>query len=61
MAMQFYTEHATAFVQEFGLMPKFIDELGLAGQARRVFLAKLAKIHESVLRMRDRELAKRSK
>jgi len=58
--MAFYTEHATAFVQEFGLMPVFIGELGLTGAERRVFMAKLGKIHEAVLRMRSDEMKKGS-
>ena len=61
MAMAFYLENATAFVQEFGLMPTLLDKLGLEGTRRRVFLAKLSKIHETVLRMREEELKKRSK
>jgi len=59
-AMAFYMENATAFVQEFGLMPSLIDKLGLDDTERRVFLAKLGKIHETVLRMREEELRKRS-
>jgi len=60
-ALAFYSENATAFVQEFGLMPKFIDELKLTGQERRIFLAKLGKIHETVLQMRAEEIERRSK
>jgi hypothetical protein len=60
-AMAFYMENATAFVQEFGLMPSEFERLGLEGVCRRVFKAKLSKIHETVLRMRDEELKKRSK
>jgi len=59
-AMAFYMENATAFIQEFGLMPSLIDKLGLDDTERRVFLAKLGKIHETVLRMREEELRKRS-
>jgi hypothetical protein len=61
MALAWYTENATAFVQEFGLMAHFIDELRLPETARRVFMAKLGKIHETVLRMRAAEMEKRSK
>jgi len=60
-ALTFYFENATAFVQEFGLMPKFIDEMQLSGQDRRVFLAKLSKIHGTVLEMRAEEIERRSK
>ncbi len=60
-AMAFYMENATAFVQEFGLMPGLVDKMGFDETGRRVFLAKLGKIHETVLRMRDEELRKRSK
>ena len=41
-------------------MPSLIDKLGLDDTERRVFLAKLGKIHETVLRMREEELRKRS-
>jgi len=61
VALNFYFENATPFVQEFGLMPKFIDELGLQGVERRIFMAKLSAIHEVVLRLRAEELRKRSK
>jgi hypothetical protein len=61
MALNFYGEYATAFAQDFGLMPGFIDRLALAGGYRRVFLAKLAKIHELVTKMRMAEIEKRSR
>jgi len=57
MALDFYGEYATPFVQDFGLMPGFIDRLlKLPEAARRVFLAKLSKIHETILRMRDEKM-----
>jgi len=59
-AINFYVEHATPFVQEFGLMPKFMDELGLGGIERQIFLAKLSAIHDMMLRMRAEEIRKRS-
>jgi len=61
VALNFYFENATTFVQEFGLMPKFIDELGLTGMERRLFMAKLSAIHNAVLRLRAEEIQKRSK
>ena len=61
MALAWYTENATAFVQEFGLMPRLVDLLQFPDEARRIFMAKLGRIHESVLRMRAKELEKRSK
>jgi hypothetical protein len=60
-ALTFYFENATAFVQEFGLMSKFMDGLKLSGPEYRVFLAKLSKIHGTVLEMRAEEIEKRSK
>lgn len=56
--MRWYAENATAFVQEFGLMKRQIDGLGLSNEERRVFLAKLGKIHGMVLRMRMEEMEK---
>jgi hypothetical protein len=58
MAMNFYAEYATEFTRDFGLMPGFIERLGLAGGFRRVFLAKLNLIHDTVLKMRAREIEK---
>jgi hypothetical protein len=60
IAMAFYTQNATAFVQDFGLMPDLIDRLGLDEASRRIFLAKLSKIHETVLTMRNAEIEKAS-
>ena len=57
-ALRFYTDNATAFVQEFGLMPGLVERLGLPEEVRRVFLAKLGRIHETVLKMRAEELRK---
>ena len=54
MALNFYFENATAFVRDFGLMPGFLGELGLEGGCRRVFRAKLNKIHDAMEKMRGR-------
>ena len=61
MALRWYTEHATAFVQEFGLMNRLIDKLGMTDEVRRIFVAKLGKIHDMVLRMRAKEMEKQRK
>lgn len=58
-AVRWYAENATAFVQEFGLMERQIDRLGLTDEERRVFLAKLGKIHEAMLRMRAEQIENR--
>jgi hypothetical protein len=42
-------------------MPRLVELLQFPDEARRIFMAKLGKIHESVLRMRAKELEKRSK
>ena len=60
-ALAFYSENATAFIQEFGLMTKLMDDLKLSGPGRRIFLAKLGKIHETVLQMRADEIERRSR
>lgn len=61
LALRWYAEHATAFVQEFGLMGKMLDALRMTGDRRRLFLARLGRIHETVLKMRAAEMEKRSK
>lgn len=48
----FYCKNANPFVQEFGLMPGLLGEVGLDGVARDMFYARLAHIHNAVLEAR---------
>lgn len=59
-AWNFYCHNATAFVEEFGLMPGLIEGLGLCGVAKDIFLARLSRIHSTVLTMRSREVERAS-
>lgn len=55
-AWAFYCHNATAFVEEFGLMPGLIERLGLSDVSREIFLARLSRIHSTVLKVRSREV-----
>jgi hypothetical protein len=57
----FYSSHARYFVQDFGLMPGLVDELGLEGSGKRLFLARLCEIHDVVLAIKAEALRRARK
>jgi len=53
----FYVNKATAFVQDFGLMAGLVEETGLVGVDKDIFLARLALIHGHIQKARMKSLA----
>lgn len=45
---------AVPFVQEYGLMPVLLSDMGFKGVAKEVFLLRLSAIHDAILGMRVR-------
>ncbi len=60
-AWAWYVQNASLFVQEFGLMPRLLDDLRLDGMERQMFLARMAMIHATVAKVRSREIEKMSR
>jgi len=57
----FYLSNATEFVKEFGIMPKLLSELNLADNERYLFLRKLSLIHETMIKIRNRQFEEEMK
>jgi hypothetical protein len=60
-AWAWYATNASLFVQEYGLMPKLIDDLALEGVARDLFIARLSLIHSTIVTIQRREAEKRAR
>jgi len=54
-AWNFYHDYVSGFVQDFGLMPMLIKNMGLHGKAKQLFLKKLGMIHASMLRIQQKK------
>ena len=60
-AWAWYATHASLFVQEYGLMPGLIADLGFEGMEREMFLARMALIHSTITTIQRREAEKRAR
>lgn len=55
-AWNFYQTSATSFVQDFGLMPQLVNDLGLDEATKEILLRKLSLIHASMLKIQKKEM-----
>ena len=60
-ALRWYSENCSPFTKEFGIVPTLFVGLGLEGEQRRLFLAKLDAIYMMAQRMAMAEAEKEHK
>jgi hypothetical protein len=61
MALDWYLSYATPFVKDFNLMVSLIDESGLVGASKKIFLLKLNTIHQTILTLQMRKAKEETK
>lgn len=55
--LEFYGDNVSSFVQEFGLMPDLVKELGMVDEQRILFMKKMNMIYEHALKMARKDQA----